>query len=80
MLSAYSPNTAKYFRRILHRHLDTFHVYLEYAERMENKRRKKFLLSTMPDKVKVTVFREHRMRDHKLAYDELITNFMFWLS
>jgi hypothetical protein len=34
----------------------------------------------MPDKVKGTVFRENRMGDHKLAYDEQITNLIFWLS
>jgi hypothetical protein len=38
----------------------------------------KFLLSTMPDNVKGTIFRENRMGDHKLAYNEKITN--FWLS
>ncbi len=32
----------------------------------------------MPDKVKVTVFRENRMRDHKLAYDEPITIFLYY--
>ncbi len=31
----------------------------------------------MPDEVKGTVLREKRIRDHKLAYNELITNFMF---
>jgi hypothetical protein len=34
----------------------------------------------MPDKEKGTVFRENRMGDHKLAYDEQITNLIFWFS
>jgi hypothetical protein len=33
----------------------------------------------MADKVKGTVFRENLMGDHKLAYDEQITNLIFWL-
>jgi hypothetical protein len=37
-------------------------------------RRKKFILSTMSDKVKGTVFREYRMGDHKPTYDEQITH------
>jgi hypothetical protein len=28
----YSPNTAKYFQRILHRRLISFHIFSEYAE------------------------------------------------
>jgi hypothetical protein len=45
----------------------------EYAER-------NLLLSTMPDKVNWTVFRENQMGDHKLTYDEQISNFIFCLS
>jgi len=40
----------------------------------------KLLLSTMPDKVKGTVFLENLMGDHKLSYDEQIANLSFWLS
>jgi hypothetical protein len=57
--------------------LNTFHVFSidglsEYAERMENSR-KKFLLSTIPNEVKGKVIREN----HKLTYDEQITNLIF---
>jgi hypothetical protein len=33
----------------------------------------------MPEKVKGTVFRENRLGDHKLAYDEQFTNYIFWI-
>jgi hypothetical protein len=36
---------------------------------MENTQ-KEIFTSTMPDEVKGTVFRENRIGDHKLAYDE----------
>jgi hypothetical protein len=38
---------------------------------------RKFLLSTMPDEDKGTVFQEHLTEDHKLAHNEQITNFIF---
>jgi hypothetical protein len=38
---------------------------------------KKFLRSAMSDEVKGTVFRENRIGDHKPAYDEQSTNFIF---
>jgi hypothetical protein len=41
-------------------------------------RKKKFLLSTMPDDVKGKVFRGNQMGDHKLAYDEQVTNLIFF--
>jgi hypothetical protein len=55
-------------------------TYSQNTQKEWRIRRKKFLLLTMPDEVKGTVFRENRMGDQKLAYDEQITNFIFWLS
>ena len=39
---AYSPNTLRYFPRILHRCLNTFRVFSVYAERMKNTQREFF--------------------------------------
>jgi hypothetical protein len=33
--------------------------------------------STMPDEAKGTIFGKNQMGDHKLAYDEKITNFIY---
>jgi hypothetical protein len=65
--------------RIFHIHLNTFPVFSEYTERLENTQ-KKCLLSKMPDEVKGTVFRENRMGDHKMACDKQIKKLIFWLS
>ncbi len=73
ILNAYSPNTTKYFPRILHRRLNTFLIFSEYAERMENTQKDIFTL-IIPDEVNGTEFRENQM-----AYVEQITNLIFWL-
>ncbi len=43
------------------------YVFSEYAERLEI-RREKFLLSTMADDVKGTVFRENLLEDHTVNW------------
>jgi hypothetical protein len=70
---AYSPNTAKYFPHILHWRLNSFQVFSEYAER-------KFYLQQCLSKLKGQYYEKISMGDHKLAYDEQITIFIFWLS
>jgi hypothetical protein len=64
---------AKYFTRILHRRLNNLGVF-NITQKELRILRKKFIISTMPDKVKGTVFRENQMGNHKVAYDEQITN------
>jgi hypothetical protein len=59
----------KYFPPIFH--------YSQNTQKEWRKRRNNFLLSTMPDDVKGKVFRGNQMGDHKLAYDEQITNLIF---
>jgi hypothetical protein len=57
---------AKYFSRIFQRR-SNLSAYSQIMQKEWRTCRKKFLLSTMLDEDKVTVFRENPMGDHKLA-------------
>ncbi len=76
ILASCSPNTAKYFLRILHRHIYTFHAFSGYAERKENSQKEIYTFNNAWQS-KGTLFRKNRIGDHKLAYDE--TNYKFIL-
>jgi hypothetical protein len=73
LILSFSSCTLKYLTSILQVPLNTLREFSEFAERMENTQKDIFTLK-IPDEVNGTVFRENRM-----AYDEHITNQIFWL-